>query len=408
MPNSMADVLIVIPARMAATRLPGKPLADIAGIPMIVHVLRRVEAAALGPVVVATDSPEIEAVVHKAGGHAVMTRADHGSGSDRVFEALGKVDSGGSAAIVVNVQGDLPTLEPSDITAAVALLADPAVDIGTSAAEITRRGGARQRRGSQGRGQSDCTETVRALYFTRATAPYGEGPLYHHIGLYAFRRTALDRFVGLPPSPLEKREKLEQLRALEAGMRIDVAIVDTAPLGVDTPEDLARARAMLSIGHDDARKSHSRASPARIRTSPAKRLIASYEPLPCPTFEDAFAAVRTGRANLAMIPIDNSVAVTRRRHSSPHAAIRAHIVGEWFLPVQHQLMAPKGATLKTIKTVESHIHALGQCRNIIRALRIKAIVAADTAGAAREVAEAKDVTRAALATSSLENYGLGS
>ena len=242
----MADVLIVIPARMAATRLPGKPLADIAGIPMIVHVLRRVEAAALGPVVVATDSPEIEAVVHKAGGHAVMTRADHGSGSDRVFEALGKVDSGGSAAIVVNVQGDLPTLEPSDITAAVALLADPAVDIGTPAAEITRAEERDNAAVVKVVGSPIAPRRLRALYFTRATAPYGEGPLYHHIGLYAFRRTALDRFVGLPPSPLEKREKLEQLRALEAGMRIDVAIVDTAPLGVDTPEDLARARAMLS------------------------------------------------------------------------------------------------------------------------------------------------------------------
>jgi 3-deoxy-manno-octulosonate cytidylyltransferase (CMP-KDO synthetase) len=242
----MADVLIVIPARMAATRLPGKPLADIAGTPMIVHVLRRAEAAALGPVVVATDSPEIEAVVHKAGGRAVMTRADHGSGSDRVFEAFGKVDPGRRAAIVVNVQGDLPTLEPSDITAAVALLADPAVDIGTAAAEITRAEERDNAAVVKVVGSPVAPRRLRALYFTRATAPYGDGPLYHHIGLYAYRRAALDRFVALPPSPLEKREKLEQLRALEAGMRIDVAVVDTAPLGVDTPEDLARARAMLS------------------------------------------------------------------------------------------------------------------------------------------------------------------
>ena len=242
----MADVLIVIPARMAATRLPGKPLADIAGTPMIVHVLRRAEAAALGPVVVATDSPEIEAVVRKAGGRAVMTRADHGSGSDRVFEALGKVDPGRRAAIVVNVQGDLPTLDPSDITAAVALLADPGVDIGTPAAEITRAEERDNAAVVKVVGTPIAPARLRALYFSRATAPYGEGPLYHHIGLYAFRRAALDRFVGLPPSPLEKREKLEQLRALEAGMRIDVAVVDTAPLGVDTPEDLARARTMLS------------------------------------------------------------------------------------------------------------------------------------------------------------------
>ncbi|MDR3421719.1 MAG: 3-deoxy-manno-octulosonate cytidylyltransferase [Xanthobacteraceae bacterium] len=242
----MTETLILIPARMGATRLPGKPLADIAGVPMIVRVLRRVEAAAIGPVVVATDSPEIEAVVRKAGGRAVMTRVDHTSGSDRIFEALGKADPGGKAGIVVNVQGDLPTLEPSAIAAAVALLADKAVDIATPAAEITRP----DERDNPGVvkvvGTPVAPRRLRALYFTRATAPYGDGPLYHHIGLYAFRRAALERFVTLAPSPLEMREKLEQLRALEAGMRIDVAIVDTAPFGVDTPEDLARARAVLS------------------------------------------------------------------------------------------------------------------------------------------------------------------
>jgi 3-deoxy-manno-octulosonate cytidylyltransferase (CMP-KDO synthetase) len=242
----MADVLIIIPARMASTRLPGKPLADIAGVPMIVHVLRGAEAAAIGPVVVATDSPAIEAAVQKAGGRAVMTRPDHASGSDRIFEALGKVDPGRSAAIIVNLQGDLPTLAPSAIAAALTPLADAAVDIATLAAEITR---------AEERGDASVVKVVgtpvaparlRALYFTRAAAPYGDGPLYHHIGLYAFRRAALERFVALPPSPLEKREKLEQLRALEAGMRIDVVIVDTAPCGVDTPEDLARMRAVLS------------------------------------------------------------------------------------------------------------------------------------------------------------------
>jgi 3-deoxy-manno-octulosonate cytidylyltransferase (CMP-KDO synthetase) len=242
----MADVVILIPARMAATRLPGKPLADIAGLPMIVHVLRRAEAAAVGPVVVATDSPEIEAAVHKAGGRAVITRADHPSGSDRIFEALGKVDPDRSVDIVVNVQGDLPTLAVTDITAPLALLADRAVDIGTPAAIISRA----EERDDPGVvkvvGTPVGPSRLRALYFTRATAPFGEGPLYHHIGLYAYRRAALERFVALPPSPLEQREKLEQLRALEAGMRIDVAIVATAPLGVDTPADLARARAMLS------------------------------------------------------------------------------------------------------------------------------------------------------------------
>ena len=242
----MADVLILIPARMAATRLPGKPLADIAGLPMIVHVLRRAEGAAVGPVVVATDSPQIATAVEKAGGRAVMTGAGHASGSDRIFEALGKLDPNGRAAIVVNVQGDLPTLEPSTIAAAVRLLADQSVDIGTAAAEITRAEERDDPAVVKVVGTPVAPERLHALYFTRATAPYGDGPLYHHIGLYAFRRAALERFVALPPSPLEKREKLEQLRAIEAGMRIDVAIVDAAPLGVDTPDDLARARVVLS------------------------------------------------------------------------------------------------------------------------------------------------------------------
>ena len=242
----MADVLILIPARMASTRLPGKPLADIAGEPMIVHVMRRAQAAAVGPVVVATDSEAIAACVEKAGGRALMTRADHVSGSDRIFEALAAADPEGSADIIVNVQGDLPTLAPSDVAAAVAPLADPAVDIGTLAAEISE---------AQERANPNVVKVVgspvapgrlRALYFTRATAPSGEGPLYHHIGLYAYRRAALARFVGLPPSPLERREKLEQLRALEAGMRIDVSVVASVPLGVDTPDDLERARALLA------------------------------------------------------------------------------------------------------------------------------------------------------------------
>ena len=242
----MAEVLIVIPARMASIRLPGKPLADIAGEPMIVHVLRRAEAAAIGPVVVATDSPEIEAAVQKAGGRAVMTRSNHASGSDRIFEALEKVDQGRRAAIIVNLQGDLPTIEPSNIAAAVALLADPAVDIATLAAAITRAEERDDPSVVKVVGSPVAASRLRALYFTRASAPSGDGPLFHHIGLYAYRRAALERFVALPPSPLEQREKLEQLRALEAGMRIDVAIVDGVPLGVDTAEDLARARAVLS------------------------------------------------------------------------------------------------------------------------------------------------------------------
>jgi 3-deoxy-manno-octulosonate cytidylyltransferase (CMP-KDO synthetase) len=175
-----------------------------------------------------------------------MTRSDHASGSDRIFEALGKVDPGRRAAIIVNLQGDLPTIEPSGIAAAVALLADPAVDIATLAAEITRADERDDPSVVKVVGSPVAASRLRALYFTRATAPFGDGPLFHHVGLYAYRRAALERFVALPPSPLEQREKLEQLRALEAGMRIDVAIVDTVPLGVDTAEDLARARAMLS------------------------------------------------------------------------------------------------------------------------------------------------------------------
>lgn len=240
---SDSDVLVLIPARMASNRLPGKPLADIAGLPMVVRVLRRAEAAAVGPVVVATDSEAIAAAVEKADGRAVMTRADHVSGSDRIFEALGTV--GSRARIIVNVQGDLPTLAPADLRAALAPLADPAVDIATIAAEIHEESERTNPNVVKVVGTPVSPGRLRALYFTRATAPYGQGPLYHHIGLYAYRRPALERFVALAPSPLERRERLEQLRALEAGMRIDVTIVDTVPLGVDTPEDLERARALL-------------------------------------------------------------------------------------------------------------------------------------------------------------------
>jgi len=241
-----SDVLIIIPARMASKRLPGKPLADIAGEPMIVHVMRSAQAAEIGAVMVATDSEAIAACVEKAGGQAVMTRADHVSGSDRIFEALGSTDPAGRCGIIVNVQGDLPTLKPSDIRAALAPLSDPAVDIATLAAEITRAEERTNPNVVKVVGSPVGPKRLRALYFTRATAPAGEGPLYHHIGLYAYRRPALARFVRLPPSPLEQREKLEQLRALEAGMRIDVALVDSVPLGVDTPEDLLRARELLA------------------------------------------------------------------------------------------------------------------------------------------------------------------
>jgi 3-deoxy-manno-octulosonate cytidylyltransferase (CMP-KDO synthetase) len=242
----MPDVLTLIPARMASTRLPGKPLADIAGEPMIVHVLRRALEAAVGPVWVATDSPEIAAAVEKAGGRAAITRGDHASGTDRIHEALREADPSGRADIVINVQGDLPTLNPADLAAAAALVSDRSVDIATLAAEIVKAHERTDPNVVKVVGTPVSPSRLRALYFTRATAPSGEGPLYHHIGLYAFRRAALERFVALPPSPLERRERLEQLRALEAGMRIDVAIVASVPLGVDTPADLETARAVLT------------------------------------------------------------------------------------------------------------------------------------------------------------------
>ena len=246
----MAGPIVLIPARMSATRLPGKPLADIHGAPMIVHVWRRAVAADVGPVWVAADDSRVVEAVVAAGGKAVMTRFDHPSGSDRVFEALGSVDADAVHDIVVNIQGDLPTIEPSVVRASLAPLADRAVDIATLATPITRE----QEKDDPNVVKAIATELdstrLRALYFTRARAPWGEGRLLHHIGLYAYRREALRRFVAAPPSPLERREKLEQLRALEMGMRVDVALVDTAPLGVDAPEDLERARVMLAPGKD--------------------------------------------------------------------------------------------------------------------------------------------------------------
>jgi len=239
-------VLVLIPARMAATRLPGKPLLDIGGLPMIVHVLRRAEEAQIGRVAVATDTPEIANAVRAHGGEAVMTRADHPSGSDRIFEALQSLDPDGRVESIVNVQGDLPTVPPGDIRAALALLDDTEVDIGTLVAEIRKEEEHTNPSVVKLIGSSLGGTRLRALYFTRATAPHGDGPRYHHIGLYAYRRRALERFVKLPPSTLEQREKLEQLRAMEAGMRIDAAIVNSVPLGVDTPEDLETARRVLS------------------------------------------------------------------------------------------------------------------------------------------------------------------
>jgi 3-deoxy-manno-octulosonate cytidylyltransferase (CMP-KDO synthetase) len=245
-PAVFQNTLIVIPARMHATRLPGKPLADIHGQPMIVHVWRQAIAANCGHVIVATDSEKIANAVNAVGGEAIMTRADHASGSDRVHEAVTKFDPARRARIIVNLQGDLPTLDPRLVTSCIAPLQAPEPEIATLAAVITAAEERTNPNVVKVVGTPMAQDRLRALYFTRAAAPSGEGPFYHHIGIYAYRRDSLDHFVAMAPSPLERRERLEQLRALEAEMRIDVAIVDTVPLGVDTPADLERARQLIA------------------------------------------------------------------------------------------------------------------------------------------------------------------
>ena len=233
--------IVLIPARMASTRLPGKPLADIAGKAMIVQVLDRAREAGFPRIAVAAAEPQIRDAVIAAGGEAVLTRPEHPSGSDRIFEALQTLDPEGRHDAVINLQGDLPTLEPQAIRLVAQTLAASGADIATLAAPC-----AAEDRDNPNVVKALIAADGRALYFTRAAAPHGEGPLWHHIGIYAYRRAALARFVALPPSPLELREKLEQLRALEAGMTIAVATVGGVPLGVDTPDDLMKARAHLA------------------------------------------------------------------------------------------------------------------------------------------------------------------
>ncbi|HCL65253.1 MAG TPA: 3-deoxy-manno-octulosonate cytidylyltransferase [Rhizobium sp.] len=243
--HDFAKTLVLIPARMASTRLPGKPLADICGLPMIVQVAHRAREADVGRIIVAVDDPRTFDAVSAAGFEVVMTRVDHPSGSDRIHEALLKADPDCAIETVINVQGDLPTIEPETIRAALRPLENPTTDIATLTVEITDEEEKTNPNVVKVVGSPISETRLRALYFTRATAPYGAGPLYHHIGLYAYRREALEKFVSLPPSPLEKRESLEQLRVLEAGLRIDVEIVKSIPLGVDTPADLEKARRIL-------------------------------------------------------------------------------------------------------------------------------------------------------------------
>ncbi|CDZ42121.1 3-deoxy-manno-octulosonate cytidylyltransferase [Neorhizobium galegae] len=246
MKNSAFDrTLVLIPARMASTRLPGKPLADIAGLPMIVQVAKRAEEAQAGRIIVAVDHQDVYDAVAAAGFDVVMTRQDHQSGSDRIFEAVQKADPDAQMDFVINVQGDLPTIEPEAVRASLRPLDNPSTDIATLTVEITDEHEKTNPNVVKIVGSPISATRLKALYFTRATAPYGNGPLYHHIGLYAYRRAALEKFVSLGPSVLERRESLEQLRALEAGMRIDAEIVDSVPLGVDTPADLEKARAIL-------------------------------------------------------------------------------------------------------------------------------------------------------------------
>ena len=237
--------IVLIPARLAATRLPDKPLAEIAGRPMILHVAERALEAAVGPVVVATDAPEIAAALAGSKAQVVMTRADHQSGSDRIYEALTMFDPAAAFDTIINLQGDLPTIDPDLLARSLTPLADSDVAISTLAAEIVDGREKTAPEVVKLVGTPVSEDRLRALYFTRVAAPFGDGPLYHHIGLYAFRRAALEKFVSLPEGVLEKRERLEQLRALEAGMRIDAMIVDTVPLGVDTAHDLERARQIL-------------------------------------------------------------------------------------------------------------------------------------------------------------------
>jgi len=238
--------IIIIPARMTSTRLPGKPFADIHGEPMIVHVWRRATESDVGPVLVACDTAEIVDAIKKVGGNAVLTRPDHPSGSDRIWEALNEMEGSGAYDAVINVQGDLPVIDPKAIAAAFDLLKDPAVDIGTLAVEIKNE--AEKNANQVTKAVFDLspdTQSGRALYFSRLPVPANAGPMYHHVGLYAYRREALAHFVDAPPSPLELREKLEQLRALALGMRIEVGVIEAVPLGVDTPEDLETVRKML-------------------------------------------------------------------------------------------------------------------------------------------------------------------
>ncbi|AQX19187.1 3-deoxy-manno-octulosonate cytidylyltransferase [Bartonella sp. WD16.2] len=239
------ESLILIPARMGSSRLPGKPLAEIAGKPMIIHVAEQAKKAALGRIIVATDHNTIAQAVTAYGHECIITRTDHQSGSDRIYEALTIIDPERHYNTIINVQGDLPTITAHEIISALRPLENDLTDIATLGAKLVEEDEKTNPNVVKIIGTPLSQNRLRALYFTRATAPYGNGPFYHHIGLYAYRREVLERFVTLAPSTLEQREKLEQLRALENNMRIDVEIIDTIPLSVDTQYDLDKVRKIL-------------------------------------------------------------------------------------------------------------------------------------------------------------------
>ena len=401
--------IILIPARLAATRLPGKPLADIAGTPMIVHVWRRAVAAEVGPVVVACGDRAIADVVEAAGGRAVLTDPHHPTGSDRIHEAIGRIDPSGLHDAVVNVQGDLPLLDPAAVRVAVAGLADPETDIATLAAIIEDEAALADTSVNKVvAGFTDPARPARALYFSKAVVPWGPGPHYEHIGLYAYRRAALERFVATA-ARRAGAARASRTAARARGRHAHLGQPDRRRLprragrhaGRPRPRPPPRRRAVnaeMTASSNPAKTIAFQGALGAYSDLACRRVFPEMATLPCNQFEDAFAAVREHRAALAMMPIENSVAgrVADIHHLMPDSGL--HIIGEHFERVNHHLLALPEATLATIRTVRSHVHALSQCRKLIRSLGLDPVVAADTAGAAAEIAERGDPTVAAIAS----------
>lgn len=245
----MTKTIIVIPSRLASTRLPQKPLALVQGVAMVVRVWQQAMAANIGPVIVACCGEEIAAAIHQAGGQAIITDPDLPSGTDRVVAALNQFDPLKEYDIVINLQGDLPFVNPEDIRKALIPLVNPAVDIATLGTKIMDASDINNphivKIACGGWNPMSGEKVARAIYFSRQAIPANATDYYHHVGIYAYRRAALTRFVQLAPSYLETTEKLEQLRALEDGMRIEVAFISTVPHSIDTPEDLERVTALF-------------------------------------------------------------------------------------------------------------------------------------------------------------------